>query len=200
MLTVAGAGPGNPRLLTGEVVERIRSAGKVIAFGRIARDIAGLRDDVVQVKSVEDVMGHVEDEGDCLLLASGDPLFYGIAGYLRKRGVIVGRVIPGISSFQYMMSALGMDWQDAFLTSGHGRELDAQGVKRSRVSVILLDSGETPDDISKKLRGLGIRGKIHAGCNLSYEDELIVSCRIGDEIVMDSKLSLVVIENEAFKG
>lgn len=196
MLTVAGAGPGSTRYMTLEVIQRIRSAHKVIAFSRIGEEVSKIRQDVVKVSSVDQIPELIEGERDCLLIASGDPLFYGIVSYLRKKKVKVHRVIPGISSFQYMMAQLGIDWQDAFLTSCHGRSLDLEGVKKSPLSVILLDRENGPTDISRRLQAEGLKGRVHAGSNLSYEDEEIVTVNIGEALDIKNKLTLVVIENE----
>jgi cobalt-precorrin-7 (C5)-methyltransferase len=61
---------------------------------------------------------------------------------------------------------------------------------------VLTDSKYTPNYISHYLYDLGFRGKIFAGFNLSYEDELIVEKEVGADIEDISTLALVVIENE----
>lgn len=46
-----------------------------------------------------------------VILASGDPLFYGIGGYLAKNLDI--EVYPYMSSLQLAFSKMGESWQDA---------------------------------------------------------------------------------------
>ncbi|HZH93819.1 MAG TPA: precorrin-6y C5,15-methyltransferase (decarboxylating) subunit CbiE [Tissierellaceae bacterium] len=196
MLSVVGAGPGNPKYLTEEAIGIIGRADRVIAFGRIAESIRSIRKDVVRISSVDQVEMELEHEGNIVLLASGDPTFYGIVGYLRKNGIKADSIVPGISSMQYMFSILGLEWQDAYLSSAHGRKLELDSILERNLSVVLLDKENTPDMISTKLYEAGARGRIHAGSNLSYDDEMIISCMIGDRIQMESNLTMVVIENE----
>ncbi|WP_228741252.1 SAM-dependent methyltransferase, partial [Klebsiella quasipneumoniae] len=56
------------------------------------------------------------------VLASGDPLFYGIGTRLIAHfGIERVRIIPGISAVQYLCAKAGIDMNDIWLTSSHGR-------------------------------------------------------------------------------
>jgi cobalt-precorrin-7 (C5)-methyltransferase len=200
MLTVVGAGPGNPRHLTAEAIDTIESADVVMAFGRIAESIRSIRTDVIVLKTVSQVKRELEHKGNIVLLASGDPTFYGIVGYLKKQDIPIGRIVPGLSSMQYMFSRLGLEWHDANLITAHGRQLELVSILERSLSAVLLDKENTPDMISKALYKSGARGRIHAGKNLSYEDEVIMTCKIGESTGMESNLTMVVIENENYKG
>jgi len=131
-----------------------------------------------------------------VILASGDPCFYGILDFLQKQGINIDEVVPGLSSIQYMMAKLKKSWHDAALISFHGREAGLQSIKEYKTAIILADSKHTPGYISCCLRDNGLKGKIYAGFNLSYDDERIAEKRIGEEIEDISTLALVVIENE----
>jgi precorrin-6Y C5,15-methyltransferase (decarboxylating) len=56
------------------------------------------------------------------VLASGDPLFYGIGRFLAERfdGL---RFEPAVGSMQLAFARLGLPWQDAVIASIHGRDL-----------------------------------------------------------------------------
>ncbi len=196
MIIVAGIGPGNPKYLTGEVREAIEKSTCVLAFGRVAESLKHIRNNFIKVNTVEEVLNYSKAHRDILILASGDPCFYGILEYLRKKSISVDEVLPGLSSFQYMMSKLKKSWQNALLLSLHGRNEDLSKVVNSSLTVILTDKGNCPSIISSKLNGLGINGKIYIGYNLSYKDELIIEKNIGEEIIDVSPLAVVVIENE----
>lgn len=196
MLTVAGVGPGNKDYLTRIVERKIKETDYVLAFGRIGESFKDIRNDIISVKRVDDVIGFIEEDKEILLLASGDPNFYGIVNFLKNKGVDIHEVMPGISSFQYMMAKLQKPWNNAEFLSLHGRQESLEKVKDRRVSIILLDKDNLPSSISKKLYDLGIKGTIHAGFNLSYENEKIISKKIGDEIEDISSLAVVVVENE----
>jgi precorrin-6Y C5,15-methyltransferase (decarboxylating) len=56
-----------------------------------------------------------------VVLASGDPGFFGIVRALRARG-IEPRVIPAVSSVADAFARVGLDWDDALVVSAHGRD------------------------------------------------------------------------------
>ena len=60
-------------------------------------------------------------EGPAVVLASGDPGFFGIVRALRARG-ITPRVIPAVSSVALAFAKIGLDWPDAVVVSAHGRD------------------------------------------------------------------------------
>jgi cobalt-precorrin-7 (C5)-methyltransferase len=139
---------------------------------------------------------YIEKQEDILLLASGDPCFYGIVEYLKRKEIPIKKVLPGISSFQYMMAKLEKSWQGASFLSLHGRKDGLEKVKKGKITAILTDKDNTPSVISKRLCKLRIKGTIYAGFNLSYEDESIVKSNIGEEIEDISSLAVVIVENE----
>jgi precorrin-6B C5,15-methyltransferase / cobalt-precorrin-6B C5,C15-methyltransferase len=59
--------------------------------------------------------------GPVVVLASGDPGFFGIVRLLRARG-IRPEVIPAVSSVALAFARLGLPWDDALVLSAHGRE------------------------------------------------------------------------------
>lgn len=196
MLTVAGVGPGNPKYLTIDVKDRIEKAEIVIAFGRVGHSISSIRDDYIEVNRVDSIIEILNEDKDTLLLASGDPNFFGIVEYLKRKDIQVDSVLPGLSSFQYLMCKLQKSWQGAKFVSLHGREHDLRDVLNHKRIIMLIDKINTPDYISKELDKLGMRGTIYAGFNLSYDDEKIIKANIGDKIEDYSSLGVVVIENE----
>jgi len=196
MIKVVGMGPGNINYLTMEAINAIKYADRVIAFGRISNTAKIIVENVIEVNRVDDIIQNLDKSVNTAILASGDPGFFGIMDYLSKKNIVVDEIIPGISSFQYMMAKLKKSWQDALLISLHGREDKLDGVIKSRLSVILTDKKNNPNFISKKLKELGVIGKIYTGYNLSYDDEVIVVNDIGHEIEMVGNISVVVIENE----
>lgn len=196
MLTVAGIGPGNPKYLTLDVAEKIKSAKEIIAFGRVGASIESLRDDYIQVNRVDEIIDKLDDEKDILLLASGDPNFFGIVEYLKRKGITLKEVLPGISSFQYMMAKVEKPWQNAKFISLHGRAGDLNIVKDNKLVIALIDKDNNASYISKELYMLGISGTMYVGFNLSYDDERIIKINIGEEIEEYSSLGVVVIENE----
>ena len=60
--------------------------------------------------------------GPAVVLASGDPGFFGIVRALRARAA-TPVVLPAVSSVALAFARLGLDWADALVLSAHGRDL-----------------------------------------------------------------------------
>lgn len=93
-------------------------------------------------------------EEPAVVLASGDPGFFGIVRALREHG-IVPRVLPALSSVQRAFAAIGRPWDDVVVVSAHGRALrPALNVCRSRDAVAVLTApGAGPAELAAGLRG-----------------------------------------------
>lgn len=196
MIYLIGMGPGNIKYLTLDALEKIKSSSRIVAFGRLAKTVEELMRDTIKITKVEEVLKYIDSEETIAILASGDPCFYGLLEYLKNKNIEVNEVIPGISSFQYMMTKLKKSWHNAVFISLHGREENIKKVINADLAVILTDNKNNPHTISKTLYERGMKGKIYVGFNLSYEDEKIVSANIGEDIEILRDLSVVVIENE----
>lgn len=195
MIQVAGVGPGNIANMTIEVYRLIQFTETVIAFGRVGESIKEIRQDIIEVKRVAEVLEAIEGQNDVLILASGDPMFFGITNYLKKNGVAIDRVLPGISSFQYLMNKLQIPWQQANFFSFHGRPLTIDGLINAPLSIGFVDKQNTPSKLSKRLAERGVKGKMTIGSYLSYEDmECIETIEIGEVSNVTEGLSVVVIE------
>ena len=98
-------------------------------------------------------------ESRVVVLASGDPMFYGIGAYLvKKLGADLVEVHPHISSVQLAFARAGEAWQDALIVSAHGRELSGLAQKiAGNEKIALLTGGEnSPGAIAKYLLDFGI--------------------------------------------
>ncbi|WP_214484391.1 precorrin-6y C5,15-methyltransferase (decarboxylating) subunit CbiE [Bacillus sp. SM2101] len=86
-----------------------------------------------------------------VVLASGDPLFYGIGSYLAKKLQL--EIYPYVSSVQLAFARMGESWQDAYITSLHGRKMQglAQKIDGKDKVAILTDETNTPSAIATYL-------------------------------------------------
>ncbi|MBX5493518.1 MAG: precorrin-6y C5,15-methyltransferase (decarboxylating) subunit CbiE, partial [Chloroflexi bacterium] len=93
-----------------------------------------------------------------VVLASGDPCFYGIGPYLAARlGAERVRIEPAVSSVALAFARLGASWHDAVVLSAHGRPL-APLVPRAlaaRKVAFLTDEQNTPAAIARALLAAG---------------------------------------------
>lgn len=196
MITIVGAGPGDLKKMTYEAVEAIQEADRVVAFSRLAEKLRPIRKDIAAVKGLGELEAMIDPAINVAVVVSGDPLFFGLAGTFRAKGIQVDKVIPGLSSVQCAAAALGIPWQKMRAFSFHGREVAVDTLLKEPLSCVLLDKHFTVDDLSEALAAKGAKGVIHGASYLSYENEKIVTASIGEEISMDEDLALAVIELE----
>jgi precorrin-6Y C5,15-methyltransferase (decarboxylating) len=95
-----------------------------------------------------------------VVLASGDPCFFGIGPLLAER---LGRerveIHPHVSAVALAFARLGLPWQDARVVSAHGRPLD-RAVRRARGAgklAVLTDDENTPAVVARALLAAGLR-------------------------------------------
>jgi precorrin-6Y C5,15-methyltransferase (decarboxylating) len=99
-----------------------------------------------------------EAENPVVVLASGDPGFFGIVRLLGERfGSDSLRVLPGVSSVALAFARAGLPWDDAISVSAHGRDPHhAVNVCRAHPKVAFLTSPEFgPASLARELEGWG---------------------------------------------
>ena len=89
-----------------------------------------------------------------VVLASGDPGFFGAVRALRERGIRCS-VLPSTSSVQQLMARVGRSWDDVAVVSAHGRDLtQALNVCRARsAAVVLTAPAAGPAQLGSGLEG-----------------------------------------------
>ena len=98
------------------------------------------------------------DSGPVVVLASGDPGFFGITRLLGERfGTANLHVLPAVSSVALAFARAGLSWDDAVTVSAHGREpRRAVNVCRAHPKVAVLTSPDFgPAELAASLGGLG---------------------------------------------
>ena len=96
--------------------------------------------------SLERLLDH---DGPVVVLASGDPGFFGVVRLLQQRGVPV-TVHPAVSSVALAFARAGLTWDVAEVVSAHGRDPGrALAVVRSGARVaVLTDSRTGPREVA----------------------------------------------------
>ena len=114
-------------------------------------------------------------DGDAVVLASGDPGFFGIVRALRERGLDCV-VLPAVSSVALAFARAGLPWDDAVVVSAHGRELRAAvNVCRAYPKVaVLTGPGQGPAEIGAALAGWPRR--LLVAEDLGGADERLTEC------------------------
>ncbi|MBA5850978.1 precorrin-6y C5,15-methyltransferase (decarboxylating) subunit CbiE [Clostridium sp. cel8] len=196
---VVGIGPGDRDYILPKAVKVMNRSDVVLGFKRALSSIDFIDVPKMEVNKLKEIISIInsKDYKVVSIVASGDPMFYGIAEYLGKNYSGNIEVVPGISSFQYMMSKIGKSWQNAYLGSLHGRDMNIiDTVKQNKISIWLTDDNNSPNRICSILFENKIESKVYIGENLSYENESITS-GYPDRLknLKFSGLSVVVIEN-----
>jgi len=146
------------------------------------------------LSQVPDWVRRVQDRGQrCVVLATGDPLFFGIASFLAARLCLEAlEVLPNLSTLQLACARLGLPWQDLRLASVHSRDAgewvegaDAshglygllREIRHHDRLAVLTSPANSPDRIARMLRveGLAEDFELAVAENLCQPDECIQS-------------------------
>jgi precorrin-6y C5,15-methyltransferase (decarboxylating) CbiE subunit len=123
VITVVGT-DGGP--LPDGARERLRTASLVMGGRRHLRDVelpAGVRTIALRDDPGAALRAVADEPGDVVVLASGDPGFFGVVRAVRRavrpRPV---EVLPALSSVALAFGRAGVEWDDAVVVSAHGRD------------------------------------------------------------------------------
>ncbi len=137
-----------------------------------------------------------------VVLADGDPLFFGIGRRLVEAlGADRVRIHPGITALQAAAARLKIPWEDIQAVSLHGRAdwtpLFAALPRRSRVAVY-TDATNTPAAIARRLLERGADAfAMHVLENLHEHEERVGRYALTEAAGLDfSPLNLVILECE----
>ncbi|MBD2423455.1 precorrin-6y C5,15-methyltransferase (decarboxylating) subunit CbiE [Cyanobium sp. FACHB-13342] len=153
----------------------------------------------------EQIVGPVEDAlaagRPAVLLASGDPLWFGIGRLLLQHfGPARLRFHPAPSSLQLAFARLGRPWQDASWISLHGRDpepLAAALQKRPAALAVLTDPGRGgADEVRRILAASGLEAAyaFWLGERLGHPEERVQRLAPGEPVPVDcDPLHLVLL-------
>ncbi|XQY93708.1 precorrin-6y C5,15-methyltransferase (decarboxylating) subunit CbiE [Metabacillus sp. HB246100] len=137
-----------------------------------------------------------EEPKDTIVLASGDPLFYGIGRYLSTKLEI--ETYPNISSIQLAFARLNESWNDAYVISLHGRKIQgfAQKIHGKKKVAILTDKTNTPATIAQYLLSFNMHEyTAFVAENLGGETEHYQSLTLEEMATRDfSPLNVVILQ------
>lgn len=206
-ICVVGLGPGNLDFLTGAGRKAIETCEVVIGGSRQLEEL----DELISKDCEKYILGKLSEvvdfirsrEGkDITVVVSGDTGFYSLLPFLKRnfRDEEL-KVIPGISSYQYLFSRIGECWQNYTLASVHGRDFDyIEGLKNGIGVVLLTDEKNTPYNIAKNIYQSGIEDiEIVIGERLSYPDEKITKLAVNEyeKLNREFKMNIVILRKRA---
>ncbi|WP_016699787.1 precorrin-6y C5,15-methyltransferase (decarboxylating) subunit CbiE [Actinoalloteichus spitiensis] len=153
-VTVIGIDGG---ALSPAAAARLEGARMVVGASRLLDRHAPTGTRTVEPEPWEPVVRELRALGEqahAVILADGDPGFFGLVRTLREHG-LRPEVIPGTTSVQRLAAELGRPWDDLPIVAAGGRDLRrALNVCRARPSVaVLTATGAGPAEIGAGLRG-----------------------------------------------
>lgn len=182
-VTIIGAGPGNPDLLSRAALDAIDIADVVIGAHRALAGI-DVPPDVVRYELVKtaDIVAALTDAASwqrAVVVMTGDVgLFSGarrLVEALSGDAQVDVRLIPGISSASYLAARLARPWQDWRFASAHGVACDIVAeAERAGELFLATSDGEDPLRLSGELVQAGFGdARVTVAERLSYPDERI---------------------------
>ncbi|MFI2639478.1 precorrin-6y C5,15-methyltransferase (decarboxylating) subunit CbiE [Streptomyces sp. NPDC018610] len=154
MITVVGTGTGAP------LDEDLLAGAELVVGGRRHLDAVRLPDTAERVvlgplaPALDTIAARLDEERRVVVLASGDPGFFGIVRALAERfGSERLDVRPGVSSVAAAFARIGLPWDDAVVVSAHGRDpRTAVNVCRAQPkTAVLTGPGAGPAELGAAL-------------------------------------------------
>lgn len=123
----------------GEHAAAALAAATCVAGSRRHLDSVALPDGAhrIPIANLAEALDELLSRGDAsaVVLASGDPGFFGIVRALRERGTRP-RVIPAVSSVATAFARIGVPWDDAVVVSAHGRADHGRSARRALAAAL----------------------------------------------------------------
>jgi precorrin-6Y C5,15-methyltransferase (decarboxylating) len=165
---------------------------------------AAVADRLETVAGLEDLVERIERtaDADLVVLASGDPLFYGTARYVCGRlGKERFEVVPHVSSMQLAFARVKESWEEAFLANLSGQSIERVLDRiRGADTVGLFTSDQWPPPaVARALLDDGIDSFQAYVCeNLGSPDERVTQGSLAD-IAADSfgPLNVMILVRKA---
>jgi precorrin-6B C5,15-methyltransferase / cobalt-precorrin-6B C5,C15-methyltransferase len=136
--------------------------------------------------NLADVAKRLQDEPGpgTVVLAIGDPLFYGVARYLcDKLGKERFEVVPHVSSMQLAFARVKESWEEAFLTNlaGHGVEAVLGQIRTAEKVGLFTSEASPPNRVAEVLLENGLDGFTAYVCeNLGSPDERVTQGELSE--------------------
>ena len=178
---IVGIGDDGVEGMTSQALRLVESAERLVGPDSCCELVPlGLRDRLETVGSLDELVERIEELSGhrLVVLASGDPLFYGTARYVCSRlGKDRFEVVPHVSSMQLAFARVKESWEDAYLASLSGLSTIERVIEKIRtVDTAGLFTSEQwpPNVVAASLLEQGLQGYQAYVCeNLGSPDERV---------------------------
>ena len=202
-INVVGLGPGNIKYLSTSGIECIKEAEIIVGSTRQLSDLKAIiseKQEIYILGKLAELIAYLKEniERKITIIVSGDTGYYSLVPYLSKNlSKDILNIIPNISSYQYLFSKIGENWQNFRLASVHGREFNyVKNIDDEDIAglVLLTDDIQNPYEVSKNLYNSGVRNlTVIVGENLSYDNEKITILEIENYEKLNRKFDMNVL-------
>ena len=201
-LYIVGIGPNSLDLISKKALTIIENSDILIGGKRNLSSFSNLNKETFEIKNnLKEMLLFIEknkEQKKIVVLASGDPLIFGIADYIIQNSKNIPiECINGISAIQYLAAKIGTKWEDIHFASIHGRNVNIAGLLKRHQKVAVF-TGKNPEKLLKELCENGFENcNAVVGENLSYENEKITVGTIQELSKKQySELSILLLENK----
>lgn len=204
-ISLIGAGPGDPELLTVKAKTILSESDVIIGAGQVVERVGLSGKTVIREYMPEKISEYIKTHPEYRRIAvifSGDTGFYsgakGLLPLISELPDIELTVLPGISSIQCLSALVGSSWNDCEILSLHGRDGGlVQAVRENKKVLVLSGGADTLSAVCRRLLNAGIDAvKLTVGENLSLDSQKLLTGSPRE--LFNSKteaLSVILIEN-----
>ena len=200
-MKLLGIGDNGQKSLLPQYAQWIEESEVLVGGERVLSFFPHYQGEKVVVKGgLQTIVERLQEETrPTVVLASGDPLFFGIGGYLSSKMNI--EVYPYVSSIQLAFSKMGESWQDAYFVSVHGRSIKglAQRIDGKAKVALLTDAENSPNRIAEYLLSFGMTEyRAFVAENLQGENEKAGWYELEEMVDIEfSSLNVVILKKVA---
>ncbi len=184
---IVGLGDDGVEGMTGQARRLVEEAEVLVGPDSCAGLLpASLRTRLQAAGNLEDLVERIEAAKGrrTVVLASGDPLFYGTARYVcTKLGKDRFEVVPHVSSMQLAFARVKESWEEAFLANLAGQSIERviDRIRTSETAGLFTSDQWPPAAVARTLLDHGIDGFQAYVCeNLGSPDERVTQGNLAD--------------------
>src|SRR5581483_10121118 len=202
---ILGVGSDGLKGLTGRARDLLQSAELVLGAEHTLAWLPELRAERVPIgPDLHEVVHLLESNFGrkrLVVVASGDPLFYGVARYLCDRlGKDRFEVLPHVSSMQLAFARVKESWEEAFLTNlaTHPLETVLDRIRVAEVVGLFTSEREGPREIARQLLTRWLDYFRAYVCeNLGAPDERVTQGELAEIAEMDfAPLNVLILKRK----
>ncbi|MCJ8313330.1 MAG: precorrin-6y C5,15-methyltransferase (decarboxylating) subunit CbiE [Saccharospirillaceae bacterium] len=197
MIYVLGLGVSEYPKFNSEIIELLETSDRIFGSPRQLKCIKSLikHQRVEPLPKLKELKSQIDSFKNVVILASGDPLFYGIGKWLSNNFEPSNLTFfPGVSSLQACCSELGLSMQDCEVISLHGRPLNnlRKKLTPNQTLLILTDQYSHPKALAQECLNAGIDNATITVCEqLGYTGQRIKSFSI--EALLEQNIEFDVL-------